>query len=25
MDFFPSLPDDVENRVESEYKLSDWP
>ena len=25
MDFFPALPDDVENRVESEYKLSDWP
>ena len=25
MDFFPSLPDDVENRVEAEYKLSDWP
>ena len=25
MDFFPALPDDVENRVEAEYKLSDWP
>ena len=25
MDFFPALPDDVEGRVESEYKLSDWP
>ena len=25
MDFLPYLPDDVENRVEAEYKLSDWP
>ncbi|MBR5576291.1 MAG: DNA/RNA non-specific endonuclease [Bacteroidaceae bacterium] len=25
MDFFSALPDDVERRVESEYKLSDWP
>ena len=25
MDFFPALPDDVEGRVEAEYKLSDWP
>ena len=25
MDFFSSLPDDVERYVESEYNLSDWP
>lgn len=25
LDFFPALPDDIEKKVESSYKLSDWP